>query len=81
VSVLVQRSRHTPGIASAKDVALRAGDRVTYRLLNGCEVKGTIASEKRQHTNGALGWETMFDDTRELGFADENRIVDWEGKL
>lgn len=73
-------SRFTPGLKNAKDVGLQPGDKITYRLLNGTDCTGTIKSEFCQHTNGRYGYETFFDDIGSLQFADEERIIGWDGK-
>lgn len=77
---LVKKSSHTPGLKNAVDVCLGPGTRIKYECEAGT-VGGVIKSEYRKHTNGAYGWEAIFDDTKELGFADELRVVDWDGKV
>ena len=76
----VFKSSLTPGLENAEDVGLQKGTRVTYRLLSGERVTGVIKSAYSKHLNGCYGWEVLFDDTGELGFADERRIVDWDAK-
>lgn len=76
----VFKARSTPGLETAEDVSLSMGDKVTYKLLDGGTVGGTIMSAYSQHDNGAYGWECKFDDDGEIGFADETRVVDWPGK-
>lgn len=76
----VRLSRFTPGLSSAEDVGLQKGDRIVYTLLNGKRVEGELTTDYRQHSNGAFGWECRFDDTGEIGFADELRVIGWAGK-
>lgn len=77
---LVFKSRFTPGLSNAEDVKLNVGDRVEYTCKEG-RVFCVIKSELRQHTNGCYGYESLFEDNGEIGFADERRIVSWEGKM
>lgn len=77
---LVFKSRHTPGLETAEDVSLSIDDRIKYKLLGGEVVGGTIKSSYSRHDNGAHGWECVFDDDGQTGFADELRVVDWPGK-
>lgn len=50
--------------------------RVKYRLADGSEVWVVIKSERLQHKeSGAYGWEALFEDDGEIGFADERRVV------
>lgn len=89
----VSCSRFTPGLKNAESIRLRIGDTVTYRLQSGKEVKVTIQTERRCHEiehqrrkaageSGGLpyGYEAIFSDDGQLRFADEQRIIDWEGK-
>jgi len=73
-------SRFTPGLKNGEDVAFQLGDVVTYQTMASGDVKATVESPLMQHTTGIYGYEYIFEDTGELGFADERRIIGWDGK-
>jgi len=73
-------SRFTPRLQNAAGVALATGDLIRYKLKDGSIVDTTVVSRRMQHENGAFGWECVFADTGQLGFADELRVIDWSGK-
>jgi hypothetical protein len=78
---MVFASRFTPGLKNAGGVRLNRGNRITYELRGGEAVTGAVDCDNlMRHEAGAYGYEVRFDDTGERGFADEQRIVDWEGK-
>ena len=78
---MIFKSRFTPGLQTAEDVALAPGDKVLYKLQDGSEIGVTIKSPYSRHDNGAYGWEGVFEDDGQLGFVDETRVVDWEGRV
>jgi hypothetical protein len=54
---------------------LAVGARVKFRLSDGSDVWIKIRSERLKHESGAWGWEALFEDDGEIGFADERRVV------
>lgn len=50
------------------------GTQLKYRLSDGSDVPITISSERLRHENGSWGWEAMFHDDGQTGFAEESRI-------
>jgi hypothetical protein len=87
----INRSRFTPGLRNAKDVALQVGDICLWQKYQpskdaaegdhaGPVVRITITSVRMQHVNGCIGFEARFEDTGEIAFADERSIIAWEGK-
>lgn len=76
---LVFKSSFTPGLENAEDVLLSEGTRIKYKCREGV-IDGTVKSGYRKHTNGAYGYEVLFDDTGGLAFADERQIIGWDGK-
>lgn len=78
----VFKSRHTPGLQNATDVGLQIDDRIVHRSRSTGALTGAVVQSKlMQHTTGPYGYECLFDDTGKLGFAGEEDIVDWVGKI
>lgn len=77
----VFKSRFTPGLQNATDVALQVDDRITHRShRTGTLTRAVIKSKLAQHSSGPYGYECVFADTGEFGFAAEEDIVDWAEK-
>ena len=75
--MMVFKSRHTPNV-KAQEVKFEIGETVKYRLLNGDVVDVTIDSEPMMHDMCPThGYEGIFSDTKERGFADCDRIIEW----
>lgn len=78
--VQIYSSRHTPGV-TGDYVHFQKGEVIGYLTRNGI-VKATIDSERMTHERcPTFGYECIFHDTNERGFADGARIVEWEGKV
>jgi hypothetical protein len=76
----VFKSRHTPG-AKGDEICLSVGETVEYLLLDGSTVNVRVTSGRMKHNRcRTFGFEGVFSDTGEIGFADGARIVNWEGK-
>jgi len=78
---MIYRSRFTEGLKNGEDVSFDKGEMVKYKLQDGTTLDIIIQSELRRHENGCLGYEAIFSDDNQLGFADWRRIIDWQGKV
>jgi hypothetical protein len=77
----VFKSRHTPK-AKGYEIDFQLGESVKYQLLNGVIINVVIVSERMTHDQcKTFGYEGIFSDTGEIGFADGERIISWEGKV
>lgn len=77
----VYKSRFTIG-ATGDEISLGIGEKVQFQLLDGKVVDIEISSERMTHNQcETYGYEAVFSDNGELGFADGKRIIGWEGKM
>jgi hypothetical protein len=79
--VQIYKSRYTPGLKNGEDVYFNKGERVRYRMRNGCELDIIIDCDDRMVSmNDSIGYEAIFTDDGKRYFAVAKGIINWEGK-